>query len=431
LNQHPYSEDVHFVELDDRQIILVGTAHVSRKSVELVKEVITQEKPDCVCVELDAQRYTALKEEKRWESLNLKDVIRNKQLSTLMVNLILSSYQKKLGGQLGVLPGSELLEAARTAEAMNIPLSLCDRDVRITLKRAWRLTPFFKKMHLLASLMASMFDKTELSEEKLGEIRQHDVLNEMMAELGQSLPTLKQVLIDERDAYLAQKIKDSEGKKVVAVVGAGHVAGMKKALAHHEMIDLRAISSVPPPQQWTRIIAWGVPILILSTLLLIGIASGIQEAGENALFWVLVNGIPSAIGAILALAHPATVIISFLASPITSLTPIIGVGTVTALVQAYYAPPTMKEFQQVGEDMHSLKMWWKNRLLKIFLAFLLPSLGSVIGTFYGASVLVERATKAFAELYLSVTNYITTAGLYFILGFLVFASLLAWRRFRH
>jgi pheromone shutdown-related protein TraB len=192
---HVYPEDVQIISLDGREIFLVGTAHVSQESVDLVQQVIANEKPDCVCVELDHKRYKALSGRKRWESLDLKEIIKKKQLSTLLVNLILASYQKKLGMQLGVMPGAELLEATREAEKHSIPVSLCDRDVRVTLRRAWHETSFLKKGYLLATLLVSLFDTTELTEEKLEELKKKDVLSELMSELGEAMPVLKRVLM--------------------------------------------------------------------------------------------------------------------------------------------------------------------------------------------------------------------------------------------
>ena len=211
---HVYPDEVEHLALGEREILLVGTAHVSQGSVDLVKEVIAREKPDCVCVELDDKRYKALAGRKRWEALDLKEIIRKKQLSTLLVNLILSSYQKKLGMQLGVIPGSELLEATREAQKHSIPVSLCDRDVRVTLRRAWHKTSFLKKGYLLATLLVSLFDKTEITEEKIEEIKKKDVLSELMSELGEAMPELKNVLIDERDIYLAERIKFLKAQKV-------------------------------------------------------------------------------------------------------------------------------------------------------------------------------------------------------------------------
>ncbi len=259
---HVYPEDVQIISLDGREIFLVGTAHVSQESVDLVQQVIANEKPDCVCVELDDKRYKALSGRKRWESLDLKEIIKKKQLSTLLVNLILSSYQKKLGMQLGVMPGAELLQATREAEKHSIPVSLCDRDVRVTLRRAWHETSFFKKGYLLATLLVSLFDTTEITEEKLEELKKKDVLSELMAELGEAMPVLKKVLIDERDIYLAEKIKMSIGKKLVAVVGAGHVEGIKKKIGEDHSKVMDEISIFPPVSSRVKALGWAIPVLI-------------------------------------------------------------------------------------------------------------------------------------------------------------------------
>jgi pheromone shutdown-related protein TraB len=228
---HCYGSDVHVIRQYDRMIILVGTAHVSQESVDLVNMVIEQEQPDSICLELDERRYQALTQQRQWQSPDLKTIIRNKQLPSLMFNLLISAYQKKLGNKLGITPGAELQMAAKMAKKLHIPISLCDRDVRITLKRAWQATPFLQKGYLLVSLMyCLLLGNSEISEEKLKDLKQQDVLSRLMDEIGQSLPDLKRVLIDERDSYLAEKIKSSPGKRIVAVVGAGHISGIMKRL---------------------------------------------------------------------------------------------------------------------------------------------------------------------------------------------------------
>ena len=193
------------MNVDGKEFILVGTAHISQKSADLVREVIENEKPDCVCVELDPQRYKALEQQKKWEELDLKTIIRQKQLATLIVNLLLASYQKKLGEKLGVMPGVELLEATKVAKELQIPVELCDRDIRITLRRAWNSMSFLKKFQLISVGLAGAFEKHDISEELLQEIKEKDVLSELMNELGKAMPVLKTVLIDERDVYLTQK----------------------------------------------------------------------------------------------------------------------------------------------------------------------------------------------------------------------------------
>lgn len=388
-----YSNDVHVLKNDNRTIILVGTAHISRESVDLVKTVIEQEQPDCVCLELDDQRYQALSQKKKWQSLDLKKIIKNKQLSTLLVSLLMASYQKRLGGTLGVKPGAELLAAAETANQYQIPISLCDRDVRITLRRAWKSTSFLKKGYLLSSLLVSLFDKEEITEEKLAELKQKDVLSELMDEMGETLPDLKRVLIDERDVFLIEKIKTSPGKRIVAVVGAGHVAGMKKQFNSDNQNQISEISKIPPVSKSFKLLGWAIPLLIIGSIVAIGMQKGVSDAGANVLFWILANGIPAAIGALLAFAHPLTTIGAFASAPLTSLTPVIGAGYVTAFIQVMTRPPVVKEFESAGDDIATLKGWWKNKLLRVFLVFLLTGLGSAIGTWVGGYEIFKNLVR--------------------------------------
>jgi pheromone shutdown-related protein TraB len=391
--QKKYPEDVHLIKKGGREFIIVGTAHISRQSADLVREVIENEKPDVVCVELDEKRMMALSEKNRWENLDLKNIIRQKQLSTLIVNLVLSSYQKKLGEKLGVTPGTELLEAVNTSREKNIPIELCDREVRITLRRAWHSMSFWQKLKFLFGGLAGIFEKQELTEEKLAELRSKDVLSEMMDELGKAMPVLKEVIIDERDQYIAQKMKESKGEKIVSVVGAGHVKGILKTLESNSSIDLKKIEVIPTASPVAKIIGWGIPAIIISSILFIGYSKGLNEAGDNAIFWILANGIPSALGALIAVAHPLTVLAAFFAAPVTSLSPLIGAGYVAAFVQAYFQPPIVKDFQSVSENAKKLSMWWKNKLLKVLLVFILASLGSVLGTWVGLVEIVKNVFK--------------------------------------
>jgi pheromone shutdown-related protein TraB len=390
LNRNKYSQDVHFVNKDEREFIIVGTAHISRQSADLVKEVIEKEKPDVVCVELDEKRLKALSEKNRWENLDLRQIIKNKQLSTLIVNLVLSSYQKKLGEKLGVSPGTELMEAVQTANENSIPVELCDREVRVTLRRAWHSMNLWQKSKFLSVGLGGLFEKQELTEEKLSELRNKDVLSEMMDEIGKAMPVLKKVIIDERDRYIAQKMKNSAGKKIVSVVGAGHVKGILKFLESNNEIDLKSIEIIPEPSLASKLLGWGIPLIIIASIFYIGFSQGITEAGNNALFWILACGIPSAVGALISIAHPVAILASFLSAPITSLSPLIGVGYVAAFVQAYMQPPLVKEFQEVSKDFRKVSNWWKNRLLKVMLVFILSSIGGVIGTSVGFFEIVKN-----------------------------------------
>ncbi|KAA3618694.1 MAG: TraB family protein [Calditrichaeota bacterium] len=382
--QRNYPEDVQIVKIRGREFILIGTAHISQESADLVRQVVENEKPDCVCVELDAQRYKALSQKQKWEELDLKSVIRQKQLATLLINLLLGSYQKRLGEKLGVTPGLELLEATKVADENGIPIALCDRDIRITLRRAWNSMSFWKKMQFMSSGLVGVLENPEISEKQLSEIKQKDVLNELMQELGAAMPVLKQVLIDERDTYLTQKMLAAEGEKIVAVVGAGHVSGIIQSLENHQPRDLAEIEIIPPVSPAWKWVGWGIPVLIIASIVYIGFQKGPEAAGDNALYWIIANGLPSMIGTIIALAHPITIISAFVAAPFTSLTPVIGAGYVTAFVQAYFKPPVVREFQSVSKDFSSPAQWWQNKLLRIFLVFILSGIGSMIGTWVGA-----------------------------------------------
>jgi pheromone shutdown-related protein TraB len=376
-------QDVHRVDVAGRTIFLVGTAHVSQRSVDLVREVIEREQPDAVCIELDAGRYTALSEQKQFEEQDLREVLKKKQLATLMLNLILASYQRRLGLKLGVAPGSELLEAARVAEEHGIPFILCDRDVRITLRRAWQSISWWQRLRLLAEISVSVFEDAEISEDELERIRDQDVVTEVMNELGRMLPDLKRILIDERDAYLAHEILETSGERIVAVVGAGHIAGMKERLEREARADMDEITAIPTDSPWWKIFGWSIPLLIIGSIAAIAATQGVEAAGENAMIWFLANAIPSGIGALVAFGHPLTVVAAALSAPFTSLTPLIGAGYVAAFAQMWAQPPRVSDFGTIGDDLSVPRRWWQSRLLRIFLVFVLTTLGSLLGTWGG------------------------------------------------
>jgi len=377
-------------KVGEREFVIVGTAHISRESADLVREVIERERPDAVCIELDTQRYEALSQKARWDNLDLKQLIRNKQLAPLFANLVLASYQKKLGGALGIAPGTELLEAAKVADSLGIPISLCDRDVRVTLRRAWASMGWFKKSQLLSTMAVSLFEQPDIDEDELRKLRDKDVLSELMRELGDAMPTLKRVLIDERDTFLTQKMKETPGEKIVAVVGAGHVEGICRALPTSTDVDLEEINTVPPVSPIWKWVGWAIPALILASLAAIGITKGADVAGANLLYWIVANGVPSTLGALIAFAHPVTIAAAFFVAPVTSLTPVIGAGYVLAFVQAYVAPPMVKELEHLTDDISVPRQWWRNRMLRVFLVFLLTTLGSLIGTYVGGYEIIKN-----------------------------------------
>ncbi len=375
--------DVHRVRAGDREIFLVGTAHVSQRSVELVRSVIERERPDVVCIELDAGRYEALSQEKRFAEQDLREVMRKKQLATLMLNLILASYQRRLGLKLGVAPGSELLEAAKVAHELGIPIALCDREVRITLRRAWKSISWWQRVRLVTELAASVTESPDVSEEDLARLRDQDVVTEVMNELGRLMPDLKRVLIDERDAYLAHKILEADGRRVVAVVGAGHVEGMKGRLERGERADLETIEAIPPDSLGWKLAGWSIPASIVLAIGWIAMTQGPQAAGANVAIWFLAHAVPTAIGGMIALGHPTAIAAGAFSSPFTSLSPLIGAGYVAAFAQLWARPPLVSDFATVGDDLAVARRWWQSRLMRIFLVFVLTTLGSILGTWVG------------------------------------------------
>ena len=365
---------------DGKEIILVGTAHISKTSLELVRETIENEHPDTVCVELDEGRLKSIQDPDRWKKTDLKEVIKKKQLATLIANLVLGSYQKRMGDQTGVKPGSELKEAVNIANEKQIPLVLADRDIKITLKRTWACTAWYRKFSLLGGLFGSIFDKTEISEEDLAKIKEQDALNSMMQEFGKTFPEVKQVLIDERDQYLASKIKNAEGKKIVAVVGAGHVKGIAGIISENrELPSEESITVIPKGAPIWKIIGWAIPIAIVASIIFLGYKAGVEKAGELSLQWAMLTGGGAMLGTIVAGGHPVTILVALLVAPFTGLTPLIGVGFFTALTQVYMRPPRVSEMETLSDDIWQVKRWWKNRVTRVILCFLCPGIPAIIG----------------------------------------------------
>lgn len=381
MQQEPASEYTS-IKLGEKEIILVGTAHISQESVDTVIRTIEELEPDTVCVELDAQRYQSLINKKGWESLNLKDVIRKGQMPFLLANLALSSYQKRMGLQTGVKPGAELAAAAQTAVEKGLGMELVDRNIRTTLLRVWRKTGLWNKMKVMAAIFGSLFEKQELSEEELAKLRQGDSLANMLEEMADLLPSVKRIMVDERDTYMAHHIKNAPGNRIVAVIGAAHGPGIERQLKEEisqETID--EISEIPPKSTTSKVVPWLIPGIVLA-LFIGGFFFGDREQfADAAIAWILANGILSAIGALLAWGHPITIITAFIAAPITSLNPTIGAGFVTGLVQAFVAAPTVRDMEMVGDDIVSMRGWWNNRLARVMLVFLFSSIGSAAGTF--------------------------------------------------
>ena len=375
---------------EEREVVLVGTAHISRDSLRLVRETIERERPDGVCIELDEARYEALMDPAAIERLDLRQVVRERKLLPLLASVALGAWQARMGLRLGVEPGAELKEAARTAEEVDAEVHLVDRQVRTTLLRVWRRAGFWQRMKLLASGLESG-SADEPTKEDIEELLSGDVVSRLVNELGEAFPTLKEVVIDERDTWIGEAVKAVPGGRLVVVIGAGHLDGVERTLLAEEAVSTEPLAEIPPPGRTGRIIGFAIPAIILGALAWTWAVRGAEAASEGALFWVAVNSIPAAIGAVLALAHPLTVLAAFLSAPFTSLTPVVGTGYVTAFVQAWVRPPRVFELRELKVDALVPRRWFRNRALKIALALILPTIGSIFGTFVGGSRLISGA----------------------------------------
>ncbi len=376
-----YSGNVHEILIDEKQILLIGTAHISQSSVDEVNDVIEQEKPDTVCIELCASRHQAMMDKDQWKNMDIFKVVREGKSFLLFANLIMTAFQKRLGSQLGVKPGAEMLAAAEASERVNSELLLADRDVKITLQRTWRGMPFWGRMKVLSQLLASLFIREEISKEEIEKLKESDALSEAMQMLADQSPDMKRILIDERDQFMAEKIRQAPGKRIVAVVGAGHVKGLTGELEREH--NLAELETLPPPGKLGIWLKWGIPTLIVGLIGYGFFAVDTDVSIEMIQRWFLINGTLSAIGTAIAFGHPITVATAFVAAPFTSLNPAVAAGWVAGLVEAFLRKPQVRDFENLADDITHLRGFWQNNITRILLVVMFANLGSAIGTFAG------------------------------------------------
>ena len=361
-----------------------------------VRDAVATEQPDCVCVELDAGRYATISSEQHWMDLDIRRVLKQRKGFLMLTNIVLHSFQRRLGMDLGVQPGADMAAAVAAAEEAGIRFELCDREIQgdaapgvgagpaggagsSCLRRCWQRD----------------FSNDELDSEQVESLKERGALQSMLDELADYLPRVKEVLIDERDRYLAQRIFEAGGARVVAVVGAGHVPGIQRwlsrvrAAARRRAGELDELSHVPPPGPLARLLPWSIPALFVGLVGYGFLRAGAEVTMEKLAQWVLVNGTLAALGALVALAHPVTIISSFAAAPITSVNPTIGVGIVAGLIQAMVRKPRVVDFENLSQDVTSVRGFLRNRVTHILAVFFLSSVGSAIGTFVGLSFLTS------------------------------------------
>ncbi len=380
-------DPITYLSHKDKEIILLGTAHVSKESAELVKSVIEKEKPDTVCIELCASRYQSIRQKDRWQEMDIIKVIREKKAFLLLSNLLLASFQKRIAKKFDIKPGQEMIQAIESGEAVEAEIYLADRDIRITLSRAWRKMSLWGKLKLLFSVVLSAGEIEDIKEEDIEKMKETDVLEALLSDVGKSMPVLRRILIDERDLYLAYKIRSAPGSKIVGVVGAGHVPGIKAVWSSE--IDIEELEKLPPKKKGVGILKWIIPLFIIA-LIGYGFYKGGAHAGAHMItWWVMANGILAGLGALIAMAHPLTILSSVVAAPLTSLNPMIAAGWVSGLVEAFSRKPKVKDLESLSEDILSAKGFWRNKITRILLVVVFTNLGSSIGTFVAIPLMTK------------------------------------------
>ena len=388
-------EIVKVVELNKSEVTLVGTAHVSKLSVEMVEEKIGTGDYDCIAVELCAPRLENITNQAWWKNLDIYQVFKKKKAGLLLINLALTAYQKRLAERIGVEAGKEMIRAVELAREKGIRLEVIDRNISTTLHRLVTEVSFWQKFKIVGGLIAGVFVGEKISEEQVEDLKRGDMLHAVVSEFGEELPEIKRVLIDERDEYMVGRLSQiSEAfhapKKILALVGAGHLIGMMPNLksppdaAHLEELDRK-----PPPSKLGLYIGWGICVLILS-MFVVGFKQSPELGGQLVITWVLLNGGLCALGTLIAFGHPVSIIAAFFAAPLTSLNPTIGAGMVVGLVESYMRKPKVSDFETLRDDITHYSMWWKNRVARLLLIFFLSSFGSMIGTYAaGASIVTQ------------------------------------------
>jgi pheromone shutdown-related protein TraB len=376
-----------------RTLTLVGTAHVSKRSVEDVAAVIDAVVPDGVCVELDAARHRNLVDPESWQRLDIFKVLREGKAALLLSSLVMASFQRRIAKELGVEPGAEMLEAVKRAEARGVPVHVVDRDIQVTLRRTWSRLGFFSKTKMSWQLFGSLFAAAEIDEETVEKLKEED-LGGLLETLAESFPQVKETLIDERDVYLAEKIHRAPGEQLVAVVGAGHVPGilarLEQLAAGGAARDLAELETSPPPSLVPQILQWAIPATIVALLAVGFLRGGLEDSATSIALWVGITGASAALGAAAAFGHPVSVLSAFAAAPFTSLHPLLASGWVAGLVQAWVKRPRVRDLESLPEDITTLRGFWRNPLCRILLVVALTNLAGSIGTFVAGSFIAAR-----------------------------------------
>ena len=386
---------VKTIQINNSEVTLIGTAHVSQLSVEMVEEYISSGDYDCIAVELCPPRLENITNQNWWKNLDIYQVFKKKKAGLLLINLALTAYQKRLAQRIGVEAGKEMIRAVELANNKDLRLEVIDRNISTTLHRLITEVSFWQKLKIVGGMITGIFVGEEISEEQIEDLKQGDMLHSVVSEFGEELPEIKRVLIDERDAYMVGRLEQisaspNSPRKILALVGAGHLLGMMpKFDSPPDAAQLEGLDRKPPPSKLGLFIGWGICIFILS-MFWVGFNKSPELGSQLIATWVFLNGGLCALGAALALGHPISILVAFFAAPLTSLNPTIGAGMVVGLVESYIRKPKVSDFETLREDITQYSMWWKNRVARLLLIFFFSSFGSMIGTYAaGASIVTQ------------------------------------------
>lgn len=374
-------ELVRRVFIKDKEIILVGTAHISSESAELVKNVIETEKPHIVCLEWDKARYNKYMNPDGWSDTDIVQVIKQKRMTVLISSIIYKLIQKHLAKINDSVAGAEFFQAVDSADKVGAKLALVDRDSQLTFKRFWRVMPLRKKA-LLPYAFGSVLEGAEESEEEMLKLLNSENFESIFEQLQEAYPELWRVLLVERDQYMADKILRQEEDKIVVVIGQAHLKGIEKNLTSNQQFNIAELKTLPPKLWSTKILESIIPLIIIA-LLVYSFLLGVDVGTNQIVRWGIWNGGLAAIFTLLAMAHPLTILTSFVLAPLATLLPMVSVGVFSAIIEATLRKPKVHDFQTMDEDIKSIKKIYKNRVLKVFLVFVLASLGGMLGNFIG------------------------------------------------
>jgi pheromone shutdown-related protein TraB len=384
------------VARDGVEYTLLGTAHVSRASVAAVRSLIGGGGYDAIAIELCDTRYRALRDREAWRNLDLLQIIREGKAGMVAANLALSAYQRRLAEQFGIEPGAEMKAAADLAEQSGKPLWLIDREISITLKRAYRSVRLRDRLGIFSGLIASLFERGEVAEEEIEKLKQGDMLQSAFSEFAEQSEPLYRSLIGERDTFMAARLREETAKhtqqRVLVVVGAGHLAGIARELGESNeapQAQLAALNQLPPPSQWPKWIGLGVLGVIFGAIAY-AFTRGVGFGTLALRDWILFTGIGAALGALAGGGHILSVLTALVVAPLKPFRPLVPVGAVAAAVEMALRRPRVADFESLRDDVIDWHGWWRNRVSRTLLVFLFANFGMMIGEWMAGIRILHR-----------------------------------------